>query len=84
MVSIFLYIVIIKIYNYFYNIFVYFVLILYNLISITKEHQQGGIIMVFLGHLLTAIVEVIVIAAVAVGGVYLGKFLSTKKRGKAN
>lgn len=40
--------------------------------------------MVFLGHLLTAIVEVIVIAAVAVGGVYLGKFLSTKKRGKAN
>lgn len=73
-----------KIYNYFYNIFVYFVFILYNLISITKDHQQGGIIMVFLGHLLTAIVEFIVIAAVAVGGVYLGKFLRTKKHGKAN
>lgn len=38
----------------------------------------------FLGHLLTAIVEVIVIAAVAVGGVYLGKFLSAKKHGKTN
>lgn len=40
--------------------------------------------MVFLGHLLTAIVEFIVIAGIAVGGVFLGKFLSEKKRGKAN
>ena len=31
-----------------------------------------------------AIVEFIVIAGVAVGGIFLGKFLSEKKRGKAN
>lgn len=39
--------------------------------------------MVFLGHLLTATIKYILIAAVAVGGVFLGKFLSDKKRSKA-
>lgn len=39
--------------------------------------------MVFLGHLLTAIIKFILIAIVAVGGVYLGKFFSSKKREKA-
>lgn len=40
--------------------------------------------MVFLGHLLTAAIEFILIAAVAVGGVFLGKSLRAKKRSKAN
>lgn len=40
--------------------------------------------MVFLGHLVTAIVEFIIIGVIGVGGVYLGKFLSSKKRGKVN
>lgn len=35
--------------------------------------------MVFLGHLLTAMVECLVIAAVAVGGVFFGKFLRVLK-----
>lgn len=38
--------------------------------------------MVFLGHLLTALIEFVVIGAVAVGGVFLGKFLRTKKDSK--
>jgi hypothetical protein len=38
--------------------------------------------MVFLGHLLTAAVEFILLAGVAVGGVFLGKFLRTKKSEK--
>ncbi len=38
--------------------------------------------MVFLGHLVTAIVKFIFLAAVAVGGIFLGKFLRTKKDSK--
>lgn len=40
--------------------------------------------MVFLGHLLTAAIKAILIGAVAVGGVFLGKFLRTKKSSNAN
>ncbi len=39
--------------------------------------------MVFLGHLLTATIKFILIGVVALGGVFLGKFLRDKKSSRA-